>query len=369
VAELLKHIYNVRFFEQFTAALTQVIPVFDKGMFLSRVKSQSWNDMELKQRMFHLMQQTAFVLPLLFKEKMHVISKLIDVLSKNGVKNQNLEYIFFADLIAEYGLDDLEEAIIAFETVTKFTSCEFAVRKFIIKYPDQMMAQMLKWSQHENENVRRFASEGCRPLLPWGSKLHELVKNPKPSLPILQNLKDDPSLYVRKSVANHLNDISKNQPDVVLQIFKSWQKDNSERTDWIIRHGARTLLKQGNPEALSLLGTSSDTLFSIKDWCINKSDISLGEVINLSFSLKNEADQNAKFRIEYVIYFVKNNSALSKKIFQISEKSLDPQECISLSKNHRFTDLTTRKHYEGVHKVGIVINGNESELKDVLLKR
>jgi 3-methyladenine DNA glycosylase AlkC len=346
-----------------------VIPDFDKGRYLSAVKTQAWHDMELKQRMFHLMQQTADVLPQSFKEKIDVISSLIDVLSKNGVKTQNLEYIFFADMIPEYGLDELEEAILAFETVTKFTSCEFAVRKFIIKYPNQMMTQMLEWSQHENENVRRFASEGCRPLLPWGSKLHDLVKNPEPALPILHTLKNDPSLYVRKSVANHLNDISKNQPDVVLQIFKSWQKDNSERTDWIIRHGARTLLKQGNPEALAIFGTSSEAPFKLTDWSVNKSEVSLGEEINLCFSLKNECDRNAKFRIEYVVYFVKNNGTLSKKVFQISEKSLDREESISISKNHRFIDLTTRKHYEGVHKVGIVINGNESELKDVLLKR
>ncbi len=368
MADLLKNIYNEKFFDQYTLALSKVISGFDQYSFISQVKAPTWNDMELKQRMNHLMKETSHILPEAFKSKMEVISQLIDILNDQGVKTQNLEYIFIADLITEFGLENLDEAIGAFEIVTKFTSCEFAVRKFVIKYPDQMMRQMLIWSEHENENVRRFATEGCRPLLPWGARLHGLVKNPDPAIPILQNLKNDPSLYVRKSVANHLNDISKNQPDLALQIFKEWQNDRSERTNWIIRHGARTLLKQGHPAALALFGTSSDTPFLLFHWEINKNEVVQGDEISLFFSLKNECAQNASFRIEYVIYFVKSNSTLSKKIFQVAEKSLLAGETITISKKHKFMDLTTRKHYAGVHKVGIVINGNESELKEVFLQ-
>jgi 3-methyladenine DNA glycosylase AlkC len=368
VADLLKNIYNERFFDQYTLALTKVISGFDQYSFISQVKSPTWNDMELKQRMNHLMKETSHILPESFKSKMDVISQLIDILNDQGVKSQNLEYIFFADLITEFGLENLDEAILAFEIVTRFTSCEFAVRKFIIKYPDQMKRQMLIWSEHENENVRRFASEGCRPLLPWGARLQELVKNPDSAIPILQNLKNDTSLYVRKSVANHLNDISRNQPELVLNIFKSWQKDRSERTNWIVRHGARTLLKQGNPGALSLFGTFSETPFSLFQWDISKDNVVLGDDINLVFSLRNDHTQSASFRIEYGIYFVKSNGTSSKKIFQVAEKSLLAGETITISKKHKFMDLTTRKHYAGVHKIGIVINGNESELKEVILR-
>jgi 3-methyladenine DNA glycosylase AlkC len=367
VAELLKNIYNENFFDQYTLALSKVLPGFDQFSFLSQVKTNAWGDMELKQRMHHLMEQTGKILPKSFKSKVEIISQMINVLSGQGVKSQNLEYIFLADLITEFGLEELKDAITAFEIVTKFTSCEFAVRKFIINYPDQMMQQMLKWSLHENENVRRFASEGCRPLLPWGLRLQSLVKDPSVVIPVLQNLKDDPSLYVRKSVANHLNDISKNQPKLVLDIFKSWQKDGSEYTNWIVKHGARTLLKQGNSQALALFGTSSETPFSLVTWEINKNEVALGGEIHLSFSLKNNYIQSATFRIEYVIYFVKSNGTLSKKIFKISEKRMFAEETITISKKHKFIDLTTRRHYAGVHKVGIVINGNESELKEVFL--
>lgn len=368
MADLLKNIYNQKFFDQYTLALSKLISGFDQYFFISQVKSPTWNEMELKQRMNHLMKETASILPVSFKSKIDFISRLIDILSEQGVKAQNLEYIFLADLITEFGLENLDEAISAFETLTKFTSCEFAVRKFIINYPDQMMQQMLIWSQHENENVRRFASEGCRPLLPWGARLHHLVKNPDPAIPILQNLKNDPSLYVRKSVANHLNDISKNQPELVLNIFKTWQKDQEGRTDWIIKHGARTLLKQGNPVALSLFGTSSETPFSLFQWDISKDNVVLGDDINLVFSLRNDDTQSASFRIEYGIYFVKSSGTSSKKIFQVAEKSLLAGETITIIKKHKFIDLTTRKHHPGVHKIGIVINGNESELKEVMLR-
>ena len=137
----------------------------------------------------------------------------------------------------------------AIEFITQFITCEFAVRPFLLKYGDKMMNQMRAWSLHKSHKVRRLASEGSRPRLPWAMAIPALKKNPMPVLTILENLKNDPSESVRRSVANNLNDISKDRPGMVLKIANAWKGQNKE-TDAIVRHGCRTLLKHGHPEVL-----------------------------------------------------------------------------------------------------------------------
>ena len=144
------------------------------------------------------------------------------------------------------------------------------------------MEQMYLWSRHENEHVRRLASEGCRPSLPWGQALVRFKKDPAPILPILQQLKADPSPYVRKSVANNLNDISKTHPDLVVKMAKEWYGEN-EFTDWIVKHGCRTLLKNGNCEVLAIFGYHNADCIHVSSFQLGKTSISLGEDLTFSF--------------------------------------------------------------------------------------
>lgn len=163
--------------------------------------------------------------------------------------------MFFPDYIERFGMEDYAVAVGTMERLTAFTSCEFAVRPFIKKHEGQMLEQMLGWSEHSSHHVRRLASEGSRPRLPWAMALPKLKKDPSPILPILENLKVDSSEYVRRSVANNLNDISKDNPDVALSVFRDWI-GHSPETNRIVKHGCRTLLKQGVPEAMELFGFS-----------------------------------------------------------------------------------------------------------------
>lgn len=154
-----------------------------------------------------------------------------------------LEYGWVLDnYVEQYGLDDYETSVKAIERITQFTSCEFSVHPFIIRYPNEMMVQILIWSKHENWGVRRLASEGCRPRFPWAMALPHLKKDPALIIPILENLKNDPARFVRLSVAYNLNDIVKDNPETVMELVKRW-KGESEEVDWIIKHGCRTLLK------------------------------------------------------------------------------------------------------------------------------
>jgi len=360
MAELLKHIYNTTFFETYSSALAEVIPHFDQNVFDTYFTTPHWASLELKQRMAYLAHVTNRYLPQDYETLVGRIFQLIDNLRQRQVRDQNLDYIFLADIITQHGLEDLPTSIRAIEKVTSFTSFEFAGRAFIIRHPKAMMDQMLIWADHPNENVRRYASEGCRPRLPWGTKLTMFVDNPKPILPILEKLKDDPSLYVRKSVANNLNDISKDHPQIVTDIVRRW-KGTTEHTDWIIKHGSRTLLKSGHPEVLEIFGNSPSTPFILDGFRLDSQDTSIGEKLSFSFILINANKETATFRVEYYVWYIKSNGQYSKKIFKIAEKKLAPTQQQKFDKTMHFKDLTTRKHYPGTHKISVVVNGTESK--------
>lgn len=367
MAELLKYIYNNTFFDTYCSALSFVLPSFESRVFRSKVETLEWEQYELKQRMRHLSIVSDGYLPTNFKDKVACIDEIIKVLRKNGVKDQNLEYIFLADIITLHGLNDLDISIKAIEVITQFTSFEFAGRSFIIKYPDQMMSQMMIWAKHKNATVRRFASEGCRPRLPWGLKLQQFVDEPKPVLKVLDLLMNDPSEYVRKSVANNLNDISKDHPDLVIDIIKKW-KGKTNNTDWILKHASRTLLKKGHHEVLDLFGTSAKTMFEMTHFDISLDHLTLGDTLTFEYKIVNKEKTTAKFRLEYVIHFVKSNGQRSKKIFKIAEPEIGVDQELAGNKKHKFIDLTTRKHYPGTHKIAFVVNGLEDEGMEFDLK-
>jgi 3-methyladenine DNA glycosylase AlkC len=218
------------------------------------------------------------------------------------------------------------------------------------------MAQMVAWSKHENELVRRLSCEGCRPALPWAPALTNFKKDPTPILPILEQLKTDPSIWVRKSVANNLNDISKTHPDLVVKIAKEWYGKN-ENTDWIVKHGCRTLLKTGNRDVLAIFGHDDATSIEVVDLTIETPSISIGEDITFSFTISTK--EAAKVRLEYGIDYVKSNGKRNRKIFKISETSLKENEKKYYTRKHSFADVSTRKHYPGMHSISLIINGVE----------
>jgi len=363
MAELLKYIYNDSFFSTYTEALDKSVSGFDRQSFMCNFPTPHWESLELKQRMAFLATITNAIIPGGFEDKINVILKIISALRSAGVRDQNLEYIFLADIIAENGLDDFSNSVYAIERITAFTSFEFAGRPFFIRYPAEMMEQMLVWTQHPDPNVRRYASEGCRPRLPWGLQLKQFVADPSPIIPILEKLKDDPSEYVRKSVANNLNDISKDHPHIVINFIRKWHGAN-DKTDKMLRQAARTLLKTGNAEALSLFGNHQHIRFEFSDFSINKKALQIGSELAFSFALCNTDNHTTAFRVEYIIRFMKANGQHSGKIFKIADKFMDAGQKVTFSRQHRFADLTTRKHYPGLHRIAIVINGKEEHSID-----
>lgn len=358
MAEPLKYMYNNSFFTTFTRSVKKVLPGFQEKKFMREVMDADWENKELKQRMRHIAVILKDHLPSNYAESIRVIGKIIQELRQQRVKEQSFEYMFLPDYVELYGQHDFKTSMLAFETITQFTSCEYGIRPFLIQDQAATMQQMLIWSKHPHASVRRFSSEGCRPMLPWAMAIPSLKKDPGSILPILENLQQDPSEYVRKSVANNLNDISKNHPQVVLQLVKKWKGKNPS-TDWIIKHGCRTLLKKGDPKALALFGLSNQVQCQIKNFQLSGTEIKLGKSLQFSFTLVHHEKNTMPLRIEYYVHYLKKNGQHTKKIFKITENTYQPGKAYDFSKSQLFKDLTTRKHYAGEHKISMVVNGIE----------
>ena len=347
--EPLKNLYSIELVESLGEQVSSLYDDFDTNGFSSHVIDDEWKNKELKERMKHISESLHQYLPMKYSEA-------IQILMNSSSKFSGFQYMFFPGFVELYGLNELEKSILALEHFTRHSSSEFAVRPFIKKYNHKMMVQMEAWAESKNHHVRRLASEGCRPRLPWAMALPEFKQDPASILPILEKLKNDNSEYVRRSVANNLNDISKDNPQVVIEVAKNWLGDNPQ-TDWIIKHACRTLLKQGQPEIMKLFGFNKPDHIEIRDFIVSKA-IKMGGNLDFSFKLESQKEKLGKVRIEYAIDFVKKNGSLSRKLFKISESKTNACSK-AVTKSHSFRSISTRKYYSGDHAVSIIVNGYE----------
>ena len=356
---LIKDIYSHAFYDRFTTHLQGVLPTFDKQAFITQIFDADFAQREWKARMKHTTAVLHDFLPAAFPEAVKSIKAIIGHLRKSGYGGDNLAFIFFPDYIETYGIADYEASMDAFVFVTQFISCEFAVRPFILKYGNRMIGEMTQWSLHESAQVRRLASEGSRPRLPWAMAIPALKKDPTPLLPLLENLKGDPSESVRRSVANNLNDIAKDHPDVVIGIAAKW-RGISKETDAVVKHGCRTLLKQGDPAILKQYGLESEHI-SLSDLTVLTPEVKTGDSLEFSFVIANENKAPHTVRLEYGIYYKKAKGHLTRKVFKISEKVYQAGETATIVRKQPFKVITTRTFHTGTHQLSIIINGEEKD--------
>jgi 3-methyladenine DNA glycosylase AlkC len=356
MSEPLKYMYSANFFERLCPVLKTVIPEFEERKFVYSVFDREWPDLELKQRTRQITRALKQCLPTEYSKAIEMVIS-ISALLRESEREQSYPFIFLPEYIELYGLNHFNLSMKAIEESTRLVSAEFAIRPFILRYPRETMTHMLAWSRHPEPSVRRLSSEGCRPRLPWAVGLPDFKKDPSPILPILENLKNDPSEYVRRSVANNLNDIAKDHPELVLQIARKW-KGMGPETDWIIKHGCRTLLKRGNADVLNLHGFNPKSKASVKEFKVPKK-ITIGDHLNFEFEFFSREKNSTLFRLEYAIDYRTSSGKISRKIFKITESTFEPYEPIHIRRKQSFRDLTTRKHFKGKHFLRILANGKE----------
>lgn len=340
-------------------AVQSAYPAFDREQFLSLIYTAEWDELPLKGQMYHTTRALHAVLPGDYAEALAVLRQAAPHI-------RGFEVMCLPDYVEQYGQHDWEGSMPALRYFTRFGSAEFAVRPFLDADPERGMAYLLKWAQDENEHVRRLASEGCRPRLPWAMALPKFKQDPALILPVLEKLKDDESEMVRRSVANNLNDISKDHPELVLDLAERWY-GHSERTDALVRHALRGLLKAGNRRALRLFGIGTAEMLQVTDLTVTPDRLKIGEDLMFRYRLYVQGDETCRVRLEYALDFVKARGEHSRKIFQHSEKDYAPGEHV-LEKKHSMVDRTTRKHYPGVHRLAVIVNGEEQALTEFVLE-
>lgn len=277
----------------------------------------------------------------------------------------SLQWWPISDLVEIYTLKKRTDSFQYLLWLTEIFTSEFAVRSILNKETELVLEFLLKASKSKNFHHRRFASEGSRPLLPWGKKAISIAKDPSLTEGILNNLKYDEELYVRKSVANHLNDFSKSHPDFVLKILKSWNKnipkEHLEKIEWITKHALRSLIKKGNAEALELVNGKLTKKIKVSNFSISKKKIKVGDKLHFAVELFNPTAGDERFVLEYIIGFKLKTGKLGYKTFKGTAGVVHGKEKFHWAKSHSFKVITTRVFQSGIHEIKLLINGQESE--------
>lgn len=347
--------------------LQQVVPGFNVKQFHKNALV-GLDQLELKQRVHHLIQHLHQEFNLPFKKVSRYLQDLPEVWDAGDADNNKSVFAAWPviDYVAVHGINHPRESLKTLEKITHLFSAEFAIRPFIQQHYDCTYSQLLDWCQHPSEHVRRLASEGSRPRLPWGIRLPEFIQDPMPLKSILQTLNQDESLYVRRSVANNLNDISKDNPDWAINTCEEFLQNGNEKTEWIVKHALRSLIKSGDQRVFPLLGYSKNTQINLQAFELKRNKIRTGE--NLEFNLRLSSDKSKQnWVIDYAIYFLKANGKHSPKVFKLKNIEVKKGDQILLQKSHSFKTISTRVYYPGLHQLAIHINGREISRLDFTL--
>jgi 3-methyladenine DNA glycosylase AlkC len=246
------------------------------------------------------------------------------------------------------------------QLTTRFSS-EFAIRNFLNADLERTLGAALGWARHDDEAVRRLASEGTRPRLPWAKQVPAFRTKPAAAIGILDILYTDESETVRRSVANHLNDISRADPELAVRTATRWLKNPSDTTPRLVRHAMRTLIKQAYPAALSLMGFGAPEGIVVSGPTVEVDVVSLGGELVFKSVIGNEGPHEARLVIDYIVHYRKANGATAPKVFKLSTKTLLPGERLEIRKRHSFKPISTRKHYVGQHSIELQVNGMRSD--------
>lgn len=323
------------------------------------------DSLELKQRAAliarHLDHHLPRELPARFAILQAMLHPMTEVAFDRGSDEQGIRgwgMMPLGMVVAASGLDDFEASFVLLKEMTKRATAEFDVRPFLARDQDQALAIMAPWVKDESAHVRRLVSEGTRPRLPWGMRLHALVADPAPTLPLLEALKDDPEDYVRRSVANHLNDIAKDHPELVADIAKRWLKGADRNREKLVRHACRSLIKQGHTETLEAFGLNPPEI-RVEGPQVLTSEVAYGDAVGFNIELVSTSSKTQDLVIDYLIHFRKANGTLAPKVFKWTKLTLAPGERLALSRSHAIRPITTRVYYGGKQAVSLRINGQD----------
>jgi 3-methyladenine DNA glycosylase AlkC len=358
MAEALKNYYGPDVPARIAGMITEVDSSFDQDAFLADALD-GYQTLELTPRAWQIADALGRHLPQDYERAIEtLIASLgpkLEVAELTGMDVfVYLPHVFF---VAKFGVDHFEPSMRAQYELTQRFTAEYSIRVFLERYPRQTLARLREWASDANVHVRRLVSEGTRPRLPWAPRLRAFQSDPRPVLELLDLLKDDPELLVRRSVANNLNDIGKDNPAALIETCRRWMKDATPDRSWLVRHALRSAVKRGDPEALELLGFLPATGIQVSKIRIAPAVASIGDSVTFTVDLSNEGSITMPLLIELRVHFVKSNGRSSPKVFALKELKLQPHGSARLTKQISIAQHTTRTHYPGEHRVEVLVNG------------
>jgi 3-methyladenine DNA glycosylase AlkC len=367
--EPFKNFLNPTLVRAAAARLREVWPGFDARRF-ERTALKGFDELELKARAMRIADALEATLPCndeaAFAQACDVVEAALGPpVPVDGMTGEPRDiaqglagWIVWplGEFVARQGIEHPRRALEALHALTQRLTSEFAIRPFIVRHPALVFETLLRWTRDDSAHVRRLCSEGSRPRLPWGLRLKALIDDPSPALPILAALQDDASEYVRRSVANHLNDIAKDHPDLVVRWIRDHLDGASPQRVALLRHASRTLVKQGHPDTLALWGSGAafEGKITLR---LAPTRLALGERVELALRLASSSRVEQRLVIDLIVHYVKAKGGTSPKVFKGWTIDLAPGEKRELRKALSMRDVSIRRHFAGRHRVAIQVNG------------
>ena len=353
---LLKDSIDASLVGQIAGRIAVVHPAFPSADFVAAVTAEL-DGLELKARNRLIAAQLRAHLPSDYARALRILLAMLD--EKGGyppIADASLRLMAIAAFVELYGAEHPAESLAAMTVITRVSSCEFAIRPLLERHPQLAMQRLHEWAASGDEHLRRLASEGSRPRLPWASQLRQFIADPSPTLALLERLKDDPSLYVRRSVANHLNDIGKDHPERLLERMEAWAREASAERMWLIKHALRSLVKAGDRRALAILGYGEPQV-ALSGLTLHPTRLLFGAELRFSFQLQNASQSEQKLMVDYMMRFRKANGRLAPKVFKLKTLRLGAGESATLAKTLAIRPISTRRYYPGRQRLEIQVNG------------
>ncbi|EPX60460.1 DNA alkylation repair enzyme [Cystobacter fuscus DSM 2262] len=360
--EQLKTFFDRSVVERIATMLRAAHPSFPRQRFLAEA-TEGLEAHELMGRARHIMRAMHSSLPADFEDAAGILLRSLGP-ERERAEGQGMDVFIYLPhtlYVAEHGLGHFETSMRAQYELTRRFTAEFSIRPFLERHPRETLVRLSQWAKDPNVHVRRLVSEGSRPRLPWASRLRAFQEDPRPVLELLELLKDDQELYVRRSVANNLNDIGKDHPDVLVDTCARWKEGASAERLWIIRHALRSAVKRGDTRALSVLGFSGGGALEVTASFPSKR-VRIGENIAMTLSVTNRSETRQQAIVDLAVHFIKSNGKASPKVFKGGKVDLLPGASCTLEKTISFATMTTRKHYAGTHRVEALVNGRATDL-------
>ncbi len=328
---------------------TAASPRFDRAAFLAAA-SDGLEPLSIMERVRHIADALVPALPQDYPAALDLLRAMAPRLT------HGFQAVAITEYVARRGTADIDASLAALADLTRFGTAEFAIRPFLAQDSTRTLGAMQRWTTNDDEHVRRLASEGCRPRLPWAARVPALKADPTLGAPILEALKADPAAYVRKSVANHLNDIARERPDWLLDRLAGWSQD-APATRWIVRHALRTLIKAGEPRALALIGVGHGADIAVRRFAVEPAVLCLGAPIRLDTDLVSTAPAAQALVVDYRIHYARPGGRTAAKVFKWKGLDLPAGAAASLSIRQTIRDFSTRRHHPGRHAIELIVNG------------